>query len=286
MPKDKYSALWVSHSSLRQFGQCPRAYYLANVYKDPVTNHKMRIVSPPLALGQAVHAVLEELSILPTAERFKKSLVLRLDEVWERVAEKKGGFLSTDIEYQYKTQAQEMLRHVMENPGPLAQPAVKIQQDLPYYWLSEEDNIILCGKIDWLEYLADSDAVHIIDFKTGRSEEAEDSMQLPIYQLLASNCQNRPVAQLSYWYLRREGLPLPQSLGDNDEARRRVLEAAKKLKLHRQLNKLTCPTQGCKHCEPFERILKGEGEQVGLDEYRNAIYILPQLDLKEEEVLL
>lgn len=286
MAKDKYSALWVSQSSLRQFEACPRAYFLANVYKDPVTNHKMRIVSPPLALGQAVHTVLEELSVLPTTERFKKSLVLRLEEVWEKVSGKKGGFLSKEDEYLYKSRAQEMLRRVMDHPGPLSRPAVKIQQDLPFYWLSEDDNIVLCGKIDWLEYLPEKDSVHIIDFKTGRNEESAGSLQLPVYNLLATNCQKRSVEKLSYWYLERGGEPLKQPTLDIEGAHRLVLELAKKVKLHRQLNKLNCPEGGCNSCEPFERVLKGEGEQVGLDEYRNAIYILPQAEIKEEEVLL
>ena len=70
-----------------------------------------------------------------------------------------------------------MLQRVIKHPGPVAKLAVKIKQDLPYYWLSEEDNIILCGKIDWLEYLPDQDGVHIIDFKTSKYDEAPQSLQ-------------------------------------------------------------------------------------------------------------
>ena len=61
---------------------------------------------------------------------------------------------------------------IEENPGPLRNLAVKIKSDLPSYWLSEEDNIMLCGKIDWLEYLKEEDAIHIIDFKTGKKGKA------------------------------------------------------------------------------------------------------------------
>jgi len=73
---DKFTATWVSHSSIRDFLNCPRAYYLNNVYKDPATNHKIQIVSPALSLGSSVHEVIESLSNLPTKDRFKESLLI------------------------------------------------------------------------------------------------------------------------------------------------------------------------------------------------------------------
>ncbi|KKQ37796.1 MAG: hypothetical protein US54_C0025G0014, partial [Candidatus Roizmanbacteria bacterium GW2011_GWA2_37_7] len=47
MAPDKFSAVWVSHTSISDFLQCPYAYYLKHVYKDPKTGHKMKIMSPP-----------------------------------------------------------------------------------------------------------------------------------------------------------------------------------------------------------------------------------------------
>ena len=38
MAVDKYTAVWVSHSSMGDFLKCPRAYFLHNVYKDPKTD--------------------------------------------------------------------------------------------------------------------------------------------------------------------------------------------------------------------------------------------------------
>ncbi len=52
---DKYTATWVSHSSMGDFIKCPRAYYLKNMYKNPKTGKKIGIVSPALSLGSAVH---------------------------------------------------------------------------------------------------------------------------------------------------------------------------------------------------------------------------------------
>src|SRR3989338_9168121 len=144
MPPDKYSAVWVSHSSISDFLACPRAYYLKHIYKDPKTNHKMKLMSPPLALGSAVHEVVESLSVLAREKRFLEPLLARFDRVWEKFSGKRGGFFDADTEYRYKIRGQEMLKRVEKHPGPVARQAIKIQQDLPYFWLSEEDNIILC----------------------------------------------------------------------------------------------------------------------------------------------
>src|SRR3989344_5442891 len=199
--KDKYSAVWVSYSSMSDYLKCPRAYFLRNVYRDPKTNHKISVMEPPLALGQAVHDVIEEVSKLPTEERFASSLLDIFQKSWANVNGKKGGFTSVEQEENSKVRAESMIRRIMDHPGPLKNKAIKIRQDLPYYWINEEDNIILCGKVDWLEYLDPSDSVRIIDFKTGKLDEDPDSLQLPIYYLLTTHTQTKPVSGISYWYL-------------------------------------------------------------------------------------
>ncbi|MEK7532765.1 MAG: PD-(D/E)XK nuclease family protein [Patescibacteria group bacterium] len=274
MPADKYTAVWTSHTSIGDFLKCPRAYFLKNVYRDPKTNHKIKITGPALALGQAVHEVLESLSILPTEERLREPLAVTFDRVWEKVKGKKGGFVSDELENQYKTRGKEMLWRVTNNPGPLMRLAVKIQQELPYFWLSEEENIILCGRIDWLEYLPDTDSVHIIDFKTGRSEENPDSLQLPIYYLLVQNCQKRPVSKASYWYLASDDEPVAQVLPPLEEARERVFAIARQIKVARQLGRFSCPSDGCYACRPLEGILRGEAEFVGADEFNYDVYLV------------
>ena len=42
------------------------------------------------------------------------------------------------------------------------------------FFISGEENIILCGKIDWLEYVPSDGSLRVIDFKTGRSDEKEE----------------------------------------------------------------------------------------------------------------
>ncbi len=273
--KDKYKAVWVSHSSISDFIVCPRAYYLRNVYKDPRTGNKITVTSPALSLGQAVHEVVEGLSILPVGDRLSISLVKKLDVVWKKVAGKSGGFKNDKQEEEFKERGIIMLKRVEEHPGPILNKAVKIPSTfIPNYYLSEEDDIILCGKIDWLEYLEDSDSVHIIDFKTGKNEEDRESLQLPIYLLLASNTQNRTVSRASYWYLDRDNDLTPKELPNIADSKDKVLTVARRIKLARQLNHFVCPTSGCNKCRPLERILKNEGTKVGVSDTRQDVYIL------------
>lgn len=275
MPPDKYSAVWVSHSSIGDYLKCPRAYYLNNVYKDPRSGHKITLMQPALALGQAVHEVIESLSALPVETRLVQSLPDKLDLVWKKVTGKLGGFRTLAEEADYQERGRQMLKQVENNPGPIANKAVKIQQPLPYFWLSETENIILCGKIDWLEYVPETDSVHIIDFKTGKREERGDSLQLPIYHLLVTNCQKRPVTKASYWYLDLYDQPNEVDLPELTTAEQNILEIAKKIKLARTLNHFRCPHNGCRFCEPLEQIIKGEAELVGINDFNQDIYILP-----------
>ncbi len=95
MSLDKYTAVWVSNSSINDFVACQRLYFLRNVYnvyKDPRTNHKINIINPSLALGQTVHEALDALSFLPVEDRLKESLLDKYNLVWKKVAGKLGGF--------------------------------------------------------------------------------------------------------------------------------------------------------------------------------------------------
>lgn len=277
---DKYTALWVSHSSISAFLECPRAYFLKNIYKDPKTGHKIKLMSPPLALGQAVHEVIESLSEIKTDLRFQKPLLEKFEDAWKKVSGKNGGFFDKDTEFKYRSRGEEMLRRVIKNPGPLGELAVKINMDLPHFWLSETDNIILCGKIDWLKYYPDTNSVEIIDFKTSRHEEGEDSLQLPIYHLLVHHCQNREVTAASYWYLDSSDELTPKKLPDLQESEEKILKIAKRMKLQKSLGKFDCPhgENGCRACRPYESVIKGEAEFVGLDNYKADVYVLNKSD--------
>ncbi len=278
MISDKYSAVWVSHSSIGDWLKCPRAYFLRNVYKDSTTGRKINVVSPALSLGVAVHETVEGLLNYPAPVRAGQPLFAQYDVAWSKVVGKKGGFSSGDEEEKYQQRGRKMIERVMAYPGPLLNKAIRLKNhdnDMPpNFYLSEKENIILCGKIDWLEYLPESDSLHVIDFKTGKTEEKEDSLQLPIYLLLLNHLQKRPVAKASYWYLETDNEPTSVFLPTADEAYEKVLDAAILVKRARDKKEFDCRKGGCTACRPFEKILAGEAEYVGTGGYGQDLYFV------------
>jgi hypothetical protein len=231
-------------------------------------------MEPPLALGQAVHDAIDTLSKLPAEERFTTPLMNTFEKIWENVSGQKGGFTDNEQEEKFKTRAKDMINRVTTHPGPLAKKTIKIRQELPYYWLSEEDNIILCGKVDWLEYREDTDSVRIIDFKTGKFDEDPESLQLPIYYLLASHTQTKPITGISYWYLDRDDEPVDMDIPDPEIAEKKVLELARKVALARKLGHFKCREGECRACRPYESVLVGKATHVGINTYGQDLYIL------------
>ncbi|MEN9613817.1 MAG: hypothetical protein RLZZ347_124 [Candidatus Parcubacteria bacterium] len=281
MPADKYTAVWVSHSSMGDFLKCPRAYFLHNVYKDPKDRRKITIASPALSLGSAVHEVVEGLANFPADKRFDRDLLADFKIAWKKVSGKKGGFTSAEQEEDYFKRGEAMIARVAKNPGPLLKKTVKLKaghNDMPpNFYLSEEDNIILCGKIDWLEYEDATDTIRVLDFKTGKHDEDGESLQLPIYALLLDKLQKRKVTGAGYWYLDRDDEVKPVALPDLSSAFEKVLAVAKKVKQAREKGEFLCPKgeKGCFACRPYEKIIAGEAELIGVGEYNQTVYLIP-----------
>lgn len=277
----KYDAVWVSHSSMGDFLKCPRAYYLHNVYKNPDTGRKITIINPALSLGSAVHATLEALGTLPVEERLQRDIVADFEKEWAANASgKKGGFTNVAEEEAAKKRGRAMIERVVKNPGPLAKKTVRLKPTKnnmpPHFILSEKENIILCGMIDWLEYVEADDSIRIIDFKTGKNEEGEDSLQLPIYLLLLGALQKRRVSGAAYWYLEKNDAPTDVALPDAKDAIERVLALARRVKDARESRAFVCPrgSVGCFACQPYEAILKGEAEYIGIAGYGQDAYLI------------
>jgi hypothetical protein len=63
------------------------------------------------------------------------------------------------------------------------------------------------------------------------------------------------------------------------KSQEKILAMAKQIKLARQLERFKCSHKnGCSACQPFEKILRGEAEFVGIDELRSDIYVLDKTD--------
>jgi ATP-dependent helicase/DNAse subunit B len=278
MAQDKYSAVWVSHSSISDFLKCPRLYYLKNIYKNE-RGKKVSLTSPALSLGIAVHETVEGLKNYRVEERFSRPLEETFEKEWVKVSGKMGGFKTEAEEAEAKERGRNMILRVAQNPGPLLNKTIKLPESHngmpPNYFISQDDNIILNGKIDWLEYIEADDSLRVIDFKTGKNEEKKDSLQLPIYTLLLTALQKRKISGAAYWYLDKDNNPVDLPLPDIKKAHNIVLAHARKIKEAREKNEFNCPRGpgGCFACKPMEKILKGEAEFVGIGNYGQEIYI-------------
>jgi hypothetical protein len=234
-----------------------------------------------MSLGIAVHNVLEGLGAYPSAERMNRDLRAQFEEEWEKVTGKKGGFTSEVQEEEFKMRGKDMINTAIKDPRFLVNKRIKLpQSNMPCnFYLSEEDNIILNGLIDWIEYLPD-DTLHMIDFKTGMHEEKESSLQLPIYLLLCNALQKRKVTKASYWYLQTDKM-IEKELPDLETARRDVYAVALKVKEARDKKEFSCPQgeEGCMHCRVYEDILKLKSgddsgmEYVGVGGFNQDVYI-------------
>jgi hypothetical protein len=284
---DKYKSVWISHSSIRDFLSCDRLYYLKNVFKDPSTRRKINIASPYLTLGIAVHKVIEDLKKIKSEDRekeIKENLLNNFEKEWKKYEGKKGGFQTEEEEKSFYLRGEEMLQKIIDNPKILLNKI--IQQNyfykgdiVPNYYLSEDENIILCGSIDWIEYL-EQDAIRIVDFKTGRNDEDDDSFQLPIYYLLISNLMKQNsqkiynIKEAAYWYLdhdnKKENSEHEEfhivkiddmKLESIHETEKKILELGVQIKNLREKGVYVCPNEkmkgeGCKSCRDFERVYK------------------------------
>ncbi len=280
MNQPKVYPLWVSHSKIALFLKCPRAYYLQYEYKDPKTGNKINIINPALALGNAVHEVFEVLlkEKVPADKRFEKSLLTIFNSSWVKFAGKAGGFKNSAEEMEYKNRGALMIQRVTDNPGPLLRKTVTLPEPEdglpPRFFISKEENILLCGKVDWIEYLPDDDSVHIIDFKTGKHDEDPNSLQLPIYSLLVKNLQKRNIKKISYWYLETDNTLSEMLMPDLDTAEKAVVQVAKQIKKARLEGAFKClRSGGCFACRPLERIIEGKAEFIRTSGYQD-IYVV------------
>lgn len=270
------NAVFLSPSSIADFDKCPQLYFLRNVYRSPTTGLKIQLINPALALGQAVHDTLEQFTNLDPTDRTPEKITAIFSSVWQNLSGEKGGFASSAEEKEHQNRALSMFDRLLAHPR--LPRAVKARlPDFPKVDLG--DDLILTGKLDWIEEEKDG-TYHIIDFKTGQNEERDDSWQLPIYAVLAKGILRTDQVRVSYWYLDKDSDHAPKTLPDLEELVAKIKQKGQIIKLARQTSSFTCskgPGQSCWACRDMLAIKEGKGKLVAVDTVRKQeIYILPK----------
>lgn len=271
----KKDTIWISHSGISDFENCPQLYYFKSLYRDPVTNHRIQAVNPFLTLGIVVHNVIEEVGALPLSERVRVSLKKKFEKSWQFWRGKRGGFVSKRIEDDFFRRGERMIEKferspLMRTPNFVIKGEGFKERELLKVKLFKEEDLILVGSIDWIEVLPNK-KLHIIDFKTGKNKEDKNSLQLPIYHILARYNLKDPIEKLSYWYLEEGNEPLAVSLASLDEYISIIRRKALEIKRAIHTDRLVCKSQNgeCFECRKYKKIVLGKAEYVGYDEIRN-----------------
>ncbi len=272
--------LWISHSAISSFKRCPHLYYLEYVYHNPRTGNRIQVINPYLALGSAVHETIEELLDVPIKKRVQASLKDRFYEVFEKYRGFEGGFISPKKEKRFLEKGVEMVTRV-EKSSLLRNPSVGTGTKLPTVNLLGE-SVKLVGSLDWVEALPKG-GYHIIDFKTGNNKEKGDSLQLPIYTVLAEKNLQEKVKKVSYWYLQYDSEPVEQKIRKTDEYFPLLKEKAEEIQKAVEENSFPCHYEKkCFGCRDYEKVFQGEAVKVkGRDNRNKDVFCV----FKKEEVI-
>ena len=257
------NTIWVSHSSLSDFEKCPRLYYLRNLYHDKKYGNNLRIqvANPYLSLGEVVHDAIDHYtSRYGPLERNKDKMMYELSRGWQLKRGKPGGFKSESQEKEFKDRSVEMVKRFLSNED--FSNAIPIQaSNFPKKKLFPEKDIVLVGNFDWLE--PHKDGLHIVDFKTGKHEETDESLQLPIYSILANENLDKPVRKTSYWYLDKDNEPKEVSMKNLENSLKSIEQKSIAVEKAIGDDDFPCPRQNCIFCKEYEEVVDDKAEHVG-----------------------
>lgn len=270
------NTIWVSHSSLSDFEKCPRLYYLRNIYRDKThgNNFKIQVASPYLSLGEIVHDAIDNyIDRYTKNERNKDKLMYELSRGWLLKPGKIGGFKSSSQEQEFKDRSVAMAERFYKNKDFSQKSPIRSSQ-FPKKKLFSDKDIILVGNFDWLENF--KDGLHLLDFKTGRLEEKEDSLQLPIYSILANENFEKFVRKTSYWYLDRDDEPKEVKMKDLEESLRTI--KGRSIKIEDAIKKVNFSNKdyGCPYCKEYDIVVNNKAEHVTTAfKRKREIYFVP-----------
>ena len=265
------NAIFISFTSLKDFLNCPRAYYLKNIYRDPKTGFKLQIASGNLSLGSTVHDSVKwflEMDEKPT----KDELLSKYRNLWLKFRGKKGGFSSLEEEGNFGRRGLAILENFYKNWQVLGKSAPLLT--FPKYNLFED--VVLMGNFDYVMEQEDG-SLFVIDFKAGAKEE-KDPLQLYIYAILAEANLERPVSAAAFWYLDRDDRPKEIVLDPLDDKLKWLIEKGKEVKQALQINDWLCVFEDkgkCRDCKDYQLLIDGKGEfQFSDYRYKKDVYFL------------
>jgi len=208
----------LSYSSFRTYEECPLRWRFLYVEKLPEAPRGY------FTFGRVIHSVLEELVgplVVPSARRAGENDRQRTLDEWHRHtgppsperwmtadellqlydrAWSSEGYTSPEEESRYRALGRELLLRyyeflVRERPVPVA-----VEEHLEARW----DGIPVHGYVDRIDRTP-SGGLEIVDYKTSRdlsNEDARDSDQLSLYQVLVESNYAEPVHGLTLYHLR------------------------------------------------------------------------------------
>ncbi|MGP8076101.1 MAG: RecB family exonuclease [Thermoplasmata archaeon] len=208
----------LSYSSFRTYQECPLRWRFLYIDRLPETPRGY------FTFGRVVHTVLEQLVaplVVPSARRVSESDRQRTLDEWHAHSDggavarwmsseellaaydrawSSEGYTSSEEESRYRALGREILLRyydflVRERPLP-----VSVEEHLEARW----DGIPVHGYIDRIDRTP-AGGLEIVDYKTSRdlsSEDARDSDQLSLYQVLVEKNYTEPVEGLTLYHLR------------------------------------------------------------------------------------
>ncbi len=264
------NAIYLSHTSIKDFLSCPAAYYLKNLYRDPITGHKLQVASPHLTLGIAVHNTIDWFCS-QDPKPSKEQTIQKYRQIWKNYRLKRGGFETLEEEASYGKRGLQMIENFYNHYTALdpCQACVKF----PKYHLLED--VILIGNMDYIGLRSDG-SFSVVDFKTGVHDEISP-LQLVIYAILTEANMGKEVTEAGFWYLDRDDLPKPVVLDPVQQTLDYLIDVAKQVKLAIQQNEWVCRRDPglCKSCREYRSLLEKKGEFLYSDTaFKKDIYFL------------
>lgn len=184
-----YRKPYLSYTKIKTYLTCKQKYKFKYLDKIPTSEDSN---SKHLSFGTSIHMALADYNRIKD-EEFKTLPILQnlLRKNWKR-----EGYQSREEEREFGLRGLALLEDYCGEPKDEGVDNYIIEEMV---YLELED-YILCGKLDKV-YKRPDDIVEILDYKTSKSMENVEFLQLPIYLILAKSKLGFYPEALSLYYL-------------------------------------------------------------------------------------